>query len=1021
MKFGHEKNSRLKHLAETLKLLPKNQLYYILHELDKDITFDREVLEFLASQFINLKNIISELPDQALSLLLSNLDITVLSKLLFTLNDNEKLQVQEAIGKIRYEDMQQEASANVPGNLDSPDYEQATAKLFETLKNEISNGQIFYDGIATLLSVPDCRQYEEVTRKTPITFLTLSPFAGPGEGISILIYAPAMAGATISISMQDQKARYWKGEKWSFQIKLDAKGFFFQKVFPQTGTGHKNIVAYFPGYGEVYRSIWYAASTHSTIAIDFLDIIEDQHEYTIAFAVKYLQTLNAPLSAEVFCSHCGIRIDAQRLQLEDGRGKLKLRRDPVDRHKHDLFVHWNVNEKSQVMSRLSIPALNKAGLKEVQSFESKNADHRKKIIIQVPLDRAEPWFAHVSTSYSLDHKLRQNIIGAKSDLYGKCLAKLSVQTMIEKRSLEDNFYIFQEKNEPYKFISGIYHDQIEYEPEEMEILSDLYFTFYTFRNDTLRPVYHYHSIRKNRPLIVPFLPNFLNTGEHVSTSVGYFLPEETELVVTNGAVQNKTLQGTGFFPLKLTAGESVLIEAASIGHKEEINVPQRELKAAQWRYIPPGTILSPPGKNNSLTLYPSATSLATLFLEKTLIDYPWGCSEQTSAKLTGLAFLLAAEKHDTASTVLIKSIEGGTRVLLGYRSESGHYSLFNGPTAEASSLVFSNLLSLESLRNKLQNKVPRLYKLFDELHILLNSLGLLKDVKTPESRQNLPPHMLEVNRILEQSANRLQLNSGRLTLYNKEYESLYSLCSRLAALLLKENSDSIEIFDEEKTTSQKVKTTGIKKILENLNLKKAVYNKITTNKTKILTPALEKLLEVSGPSHWTNSHMATMESVGFMNLLQDISQTTPAWLYSRNGIPVSIQEPEVLTENVEIKSPNTFIRVITDIELNKGIKDITVSASRLQLRPGQTMELTFKPKRTRPRIIHLLLPPIIIPASETVKIQQQTYSFECSHQEIIIPLIAIKPGKGNLEFLLEDMSNPSDIGKDKIGTIQVVP
>ncbi|MES0490412.1 MAG: hypothetical protein ABUK01_10495 [Leptospirales bacterium] len=1012
MKLNKDRISRLQRLAETLKLLPKEQSYYILHELDKDITFDRGALEFIASQFISLKGLISELSGKELALILSDFEAHVLSELSLELNNSEKEIVRKAVGETRYEDMIQEGFSNSPDNILSSAYAQATTQLLEALKKEISLGRVFYDGVATLLSVPDCRQYEKAAQQTEIVFSTLSPFVGPGEGIALFIYAPTLAGANISLSMQGQAARYWKDEKWSFPVTLDAKGFFFQKVFPQTGTRHTQIIAFFPGYGELYRSIWYAGKTRSSISIEFFDIIKESHEYTIAFSVLSLQTPDVSVSAEVFCSHCGIRIDAQRLQLEAGRGKLRLRRDSIERHKHDLFIHFNVNEKSQVMSRLSISALENSSLETVPGSKGDHVDHRKPVVMQVPLERAQPWFAHVSTSHSVDHKLRQIFIGAALEFYGKLKSKPGAQTMLDKRSFEDNFYIFQEKKEEYKFISGQYRDQITYEPEEMEILSDLYFTFYTFENNGLEPVYHYRSIRQNSPMVVPFLPHYLNEGDTVSTSIGYFLPEQTELLITSGGLKKEILKGIGSTPLHLTFGQPVLLEAQSLGFKQEIHIPPRKLKMAQWKYVPPGAILDPPGQDNVIILYPGAADLVASFLDKTLMDYPWGCSEQTSAKLTGLAFLLAETKSNMSPQILIKLIDKGTDVLLGFRNKSGHYSLFNDHTASASSLVFSNLFALGNLKESIQNKVPRLFTLFDELHLLLGP---------QKSETSLPPHMLEMERILVQASTKLQCINGALSLYKTEYESLCSLASRLSSLLLIENYDSMEIFDKKSKIEQKVESSGIKKWLETLKLKKPHYKIITANQTRILSPALEKLLPVSGPSHWVNSFMATMESIGFLNLLQTISQNAATWEYTQNGSSYIITEATVLKNSIQVKSANTFVHCVTDLKQNKGLSDVTVTISTLRLRPGQVAQLIFRSKIFRPRIVHLLLPAIVVPASEMASGKNpQSFSFECFQREVVISVKAIKPGKGNLEYLLEDMTNPSDIRKVQIGALQVV-
>ena len=132
-------------------------------------------------------------------------------------------------------------------------------------------------------------------------------------------------------------------------------------------------------------------------------------------------------------------------------------------------------------------------------------------------------------------------------------------------------------------------------------------------------------------------------------------------------------------------------------------------------YIPPGTTLQ-----NNGTIYSLYSSPETLFnkiMEYYVIDYPWGCGEQTAAKLAGLGIMLAKSLPVESSHFLVKKIQGGIIALEKYKSENNFYGVFSKETASTNStqVIYNNLRLLLPYRNKIDKLVPELWKMIDQM------------------------------------------------------------------------------------------------------------------------------------------------------------------------------------------------------------------------------------------------------------------------------------------------------------------
>ena len=144
-----------------------------------------------------------------------------------------------------------------------------------------------------------------------------------------------------------------------------------------------------------------------------------------------------------------------------------------------------------------------------------------------------------------------------------------------------------------------------------------------------------------KPMYFDF-PVYVGKDEFYEGSIFYNTPAQAKLIVHNGHKEELDVEGQGRYTLKVTSSSQVSAGLLPIqpgaggqGVKAEWSPARRVKKVQTIHFFPPGGAFPVDGR---ATVYFNPSFLEADIIEGVL-DFPWGCGEQTAAKLGALAIL----------------------------------------------------------------------------------------------------------------------------------------------------------------------------------------------------------------------------------------------------------------------------------------------------------------------------------------------------------------------------------------------
>ncbi|MCE1245200.1 MAG: hypothetical protein LWY06_01005 [Firmicutes bacterium] len=195
------------------------------------------------------------------------------------------------------------------------------------------------------------------------------------------------------------------------------------------------------------------------------------------------------------------------------------------------------------------------------------------------------------------------------------------------------------------------------------------------------------------------VPALMAPGDEIIGKVYAKCPDNGKLTVTAALTRlEKSVKGSQNFEIKLKSAGEVFGELDSPSGKDvtgkTIKTPGKEtITRSKIIWLNPGEKL----KADKIIVYPNVGHLLN-DSAKALVQYPFGCAEQTSAKMFGLALVYRAMKKGIISNgfqdVERKLMQGADRMKLFFRDDS--FSLWeNGtPSDYVTVQVLSNLRPL---------------------------------------------------------------------------------------------------------------------------------------------------------------------------------------------------------------------------------------------------------------------------------------------------------------------------------------
>ncbi len=1019
----HSKSStnRLKHLAEILKNMDEDQAKIILSGLNHDV-FDSRALQYLSRQLFNPSRLFKELTNDELSYMLKPLKMETLAGVISNLDKKNRKRCAEILGKKRYMDTLNHEKVDSLATV--------TDTLLTSLVRGVGEGTIAYNGIALLLAPTPCRRAGKAPKKKEsILFQTLNPIVSPGEGIKILIHAPEHPNINVRLSLQGSGRRFFDADTWFNTITLDDTGFYLGDIFPREVPGPITLWLELPG-GEVCRTVYFSQASRACYSIDILNVDRiSGNRRVISFR---LENNNDNFRDErvrvlLFCSRCGAPISLGFTELRNNTGHFEyIEPSGLNAHPHDYYLHI-------------VAGGHQAGLRfNAYSFHDESTSVSKQndrmagsdATIELPLESHERVLFHVSTSPYLDRTLRHligsasiNLEGVHKSPGGRKASPLEISLLhgeltllAECRGLRTVGNFVYDKHEGFVF----HHSGIEN-------ISDLYFTFYRITRNGIYPIHRHISYLKRVPQLLPVCPKYLESGEEVEIDIAYYLPQNGRLSINER--DHRSLTGTGVIPLRINSDSRTRLELDCEGYNtllEEISTLSRREKQKHIRieYVPSGTMIYK-NMNDNIELFAGPDRLYQYFMRK-LLTYPWGCAEQTAAKITGYCIELLKESTISEDNIYRRLVQSGIRHLRTFKNREGYFSIFghdHGP--ESTAVVLGNLAPLMAHRNKLE-------PLFPGLIAIIN--GMKVKLKQAMRNPNLEPKtqylsyldtnndvLFNATAVLKNTHHNLHLKNNRLKLYSQGFYSLPAYCCTVAAALLEDERDSIMVFSDKRRIRKKINRSGFLGLLEILHIIPPRLEMREEIRGTELKNAMEFLFSAISIAHMENSYPSTVEIISMLRLLSKLKERIDSYTYRINGKKFSVEEIEPIPEAVEIISPFTWIRRISLSAPGAAGRNIpTVKVSPRFLRRGQMVKIQFASNSMHHEIYHLLLPPVLrATTSSKHQIQDQSVIiYPC--REGVLNVRAAYRGKGYLRLLVENMYHPAQIYSMNIGLVEVV-
>ncbi|HRX49294.1 MAG TPA: hypothetical protein P5120_17370 [Spirochaetota bacterium] len=1026
-----QKIERLKTLAGILSGMTEENAMNILYDMDREFRIDRESLNFLAVSMFRPDEIFEKLERKGLTSLLRGMSLDSLSTLIELVNERNKNSCAEILGKNRFQDAV---------DIDrKPPRRRMVEEMLKVMAEKISAGEISYKGPALFLMDIPCRPAPEPgIRREDVFFRVLNPVVAKDEGVKVLIYNPLHTEGELRLSFQQRGERYFSKNNWFLSILTDYNGFYYSELFPERMEGMNTLWLEIPGAGQAGRNIYFTDSAKSvfSIMINRVSTYSDGR-CSINFSLAGIDKTEEYARVRLFCSRCGHVLTAAGIKLEKNSGVLDFNIPSESKHSGELFLHVEAgkHQASTVINTENPSVL------PIEPIIEKGRAPGDAVSIDLPVNIAEPFMYHVSTSMQGDMEIVQRIGSAHIPLHGK--VKYTGQrksTVLEAAEFDGELLVMPARDgiSSLKFVLFSTPEKFEYCTEGWESFQDLYFTFYKLTSNGAEPFYRYVSCVDRNIRTYPVLPSYIEKGESAEIDILYRTESEMEISLTNGSSVSKKVKGRGVIRAPFGYGYDLELTCSSAGYNynTDISVPERG-EIIAWNtieYIPPGVVLKPE-KGTEYTIYRGPGDLQSIVGEIMLLNYPWGCAEQTAAKLAGICFSLVKGGGSVTEKTLIKLIENGARKLLSYKKANDLYSLFGDEADVAvTRLILRHLLPLRHYEGKLKSAVPVVVEILKSLIKVCGStpsdekagpIPLITDVSRALSREVASPDISILNTasILENTGKYLGYKDEVFTrLSGDTYLSNPAYLSLVAASLITEGWSSLEAVTGEERRVNKLRRGGLMGFLEAIGLLSMRSETEVSKKTSVINDSLEPLLRSIAFSYIASGTMSTVDMRAFITLLSVLEEKTPEYSYSSGDYGLIPAGGHKIIKPVRVESDFTFVTKFTKENPGMSSGKINASLSSGRIVKGKNVTLKIKSDIPANLVYTVYYPAVLEPADlsgmivsdQSVRVDSNTFN---RNGGLIFK--GARRGKGRVRIIYENMYDTSRAAVLDAGWIEV--
>jgi len=639
--------------------------------------------------------------------------------------------------------------------------------------------------------------------------------------------------------------------------------------------------------------------------------ISNKEIITLKVENKHLQ-FNAKYKAEVFCISCQNVIDGIMFDLKHGTGEFFI----VTGKHHGPFL-LNITSDKGNTSTVFIPeTLDKILTEEL--FEIKTPEFvipGENINLIFRLDMYKKAMVVLSDNIdfikNLDFHISQSLTNElPAGDFGK----------INRNINASNFYLKTNsnyENKIYLLNGNEFNIPIPLDTDNKEVNIFIYVYYGNIWHKTHRVV----PVQEKTSLYLDF-PKYIGNLDKIDGRIRVISPQKSELLCKNGELKRYYLEGRDYKTVTLTQDEQIHIELLT--DKDKIIMDwqnsDRDFKKQIFRFLRKGEKFN---SKNRIFLYPDISHWVKEIFIQGLLNYPWGCGEQTAAKINAFVNLYSnySNENPDFKNIYFKKIKSGLIRMNLFEKEPGFYSLWESgePDIHATEMIYNHLSILylypiKELESFYKDKLDGIQKILlqkgrnistfnrQDASSVLNKFSFQQDMVNGNNSNTKSYNQEEVDYILET----VRLNQKDNSIYwdykpdsqHTRYGSyIYQTCKNLE-ILYDADIQGVNAITDISRIKNTIKRNFFYTMLEKLNIispqyeEQTLYNRIDVNDYLIST------INSIGKSFINYMVGSTSDTTSFTHLIRKI------WGEQKMQYKIKdhIIEPEdkMLVENIPV-------------------------------------------------------------------------------------------------------------------------
>lgn len=1047
------KKEGLEKVLAILKAINDEDRFYTLFRFLNVLKIeDNALYDRLKNDLLLLSEILPSLDNKSLSVLLRKISPKQFYMILSTFNDEQLEKIYKNCST-RKADMLKMEVEYLKGKHNNNEIIQAKQDFIEEYIELMENNSVkWIDDMAIFKNI-ECKVSEPSPKPEVIFFSNKSSFTET-ETIKLFLYSSKYKTKLLLLQAKKNKKIIF-----TKRIILDEHGFYNDDIDINQKEGIYNLEV-LTDKNQLVASLSVLIGVKSSLNVNLTNINNEQvnNKNIISFKVNGFKFhIDEKYKMKVICLQCQNIIDASFIDIKNGEG--------------DAFVFVEDHDGPFIINFVSISGsisiLLPSQIYPVNETKSFNLDIKSKAFygeeINLTLNNKD-----YKNGFIILTEDNHNLLNIKNTLSLLPYNKISNQCDIVNKIIENKHFELnanENRGPDVRIIDSFDINKVIKIIVPFSNKKNLVLQFLLNNGDSWQYFTKKIKLFYKDNLMLDF-PVHLDKEDKIEGRLIYSTTEKGELVCSNGDIKKEEVSGRGIKKILLyhTSKLSFELRTDRLNKSEDWENTERTIKKQKFKFLKKNEEYIP---KDNVFLYPNANYLFSEISLNGLLNYSWGCGEQTAAKLNGLVRCYRIKNYnlfDYNEEMILKIINDGLNRMKLFEKQPGFYSIWESgePNESDTKRIYENLFifrlypinefksrvdkMLTLIENKIDINVIKYknnYKLTDRYEN--NDNQRLISSQQPENQnekpiENINNHILriknrgyiknidEVILVMENDVVELKkaalsyiFNTGKVYKNNSviwennnlTYDSWITNTSRCLKILFQNKVKQMRRKKLVKSTKIKQERNLFYKILETINLVSPQYDVkneyIKENISNYFLPTINEIAK-SFKNFMVGSTADTVEFMDLIDTILDGSDMT----YEVNNQVLNLENNILETKNpVKIVSNIGLVREDYSINLNTNVKsDFKFKIHLLTkktISKGENFILLFDPK-DYPLNVPLL--DLYLPGNLTIEnmfqnnISEQRFQFPLKPNEPLKLLLkAIRRGTGRIFMHLHDMYN----------------